>query len=294
PNYLKLKEKLAKELAGYKGELALIYPLSFLPDDYHIFHDIRLNDGTHFFQNDNIILTNKCILLIEVKNLAGTLYYDQKNHQLTRTIANDVQAFDSPVTQVRRHKLQLEKRLSLHNLPSPPIHCLIAHSHPDAIFSSNDPSLDFVIRTYNLPEKITEIVSQFHEPFLTKKQFEQLSSSLLKNHCSHQYDYASRYKVSSTDIQNGVHCSNCGNNPMGRKHGTWQCQECGFRDGKAHIDALKDYFLFFGPPISNGRLRTFLRIGSASTANRILSSLHLEHCGENRGRIYKLKFTNFD
>lgn len=44
--------ELSKRMAGYKGEQALEYHLRFLPKKkYYIYHDLRLADQEHFFQN---------------------------------------------------------------------------------------------------------------------------------------------------------------------------------------------------------------------------------------------------
>ena len=46
-------ESLAKHKAGYKGEQAINYPLSFLSEEkYRILHDIRLFDQNYHFQID--------------------------------------------------------------------------------------------------------------------------------------------------------------------------------------------------------------------------------------------------
>ncbi|MGM0874073.1 MAG: hypothetical protein ACQEWV_04595 [Bacillota bacterium] len=36
-----VEEEFAKRMAGYKGEKSLEYYLSFLDEDFHIFHDLR-------------------------------------------------------------------------------------------------------------------------------------------------------------------------------------------------------------------------------------------------------------
>ena len=56
-------ENLAKFMAGYKGEQAIEYPLSFLSETkYSILHDIRLFDQKHYFQIDALIISS-CFLL---------------------------------------------------------------------------------------------------------------------------------------------------------------------------------------------------------------------------------------
>ncbi|MFC5363621.1 nuclease-related domain-containing protein [Peribacillus frigoritolerans] len=63
---------LKKMEAGYKGECSIDFPLSFLePKSYFIFHDLRLQDQSRFFQLDTLLISKKYALIIEVKNIAG-------------------------------------------------------------------------------------------------------------------------------------------------------------------------------------------------------------------------------
>ncbi|WP_264196046.1 nuclease-related domain-containing protein [Metabacillus niabensis] len=55
-----ITEEVNKRRAGFKGEKAIDYSLSFLDEkDYYIFHDLRLKTKKHFFQLDTLILTKK-------------------------------------------------------------------------------------------------------------------------------------------------------------------------------------------------------------------------------------------
>ncbi|WP_372508755.1 nuclease-related domain-containing protein [Pseudalkalibacillus decolorationis] len=51
-----IDEGCAINKAGYKGELALNFPLKFLPQkDYLILHDLRLQNKTAYFQIDCLL-----------------------------------------------------------------------------------------------------------------------------------------------------------------------------------------------------------------------------------------------
>ncbi|MDQ7861687.1 nuclease-related domain-containing protein [Peribacillus frigoritolerans] len=53
---------------------------------YYIFHDLRLQDQSRFFQLDTLLISKKYALIIEVKNIAGAIYFDPHFNQLIRTI----------------------------------------------------------------------------------------------------------------------------------------------------------------------------------------------------------------
>ncbi|WP_052144744.1 nuclease-related domain-containing protein [Halalkalibacter okhensis] len=82
----KIEEELKKRKAGYRGEQAIDYHLKTQPiDDGLILHDNRLKQGKdHFFQIDTLIVTTRFFMILEIKNITGTLYFDQEFQQLIR------------------------------------------------------------------------------------------------------------------------------------------------------------------------------------------------------------------
>ncbi|WP_157800185.1 nuclease-related domain-containing protein [Sporolactobacillus pectinivorans] len=75
------KDKLGKQLKRYlvscKGEAAVAYQLGFLPEkEFLILHNLRLRNSLHHFQMDCLLLNTYFFLIVEVKNIAGTLHFD--------------------------------------------------------------------------------------------------------------------------------------------------------------------------------------------------------------------------
>jgi hypothetical protein len=80
-----VKSELSRRLAGHKGEQSLLYYLQQLPEkDYFIFHHLRLQLGEFYFQIDYLVLTTKFALILETKNIIGTLFFDSGFGQLIR------------------------------------------------------------------------------------------------------------------------------------------------------------------------------------------------------------------
>ncbi|HEU5141363.1 MAG TPA: nuclease-related domain-containing protein, partial [Bacillales bacterium] len=118
PKRPQIEKQLAKYNAGYRGERSIEYYLSFLPEkQYHIFHDLRLTSGDHFFQLDTLLVSPSFILILEVKNISGTLHFDNTFHQLIRTIEDRKEGFNDPLLQVEHQKTQLANWLSQHKFP---------------------------------------------------------------------------------------------------------------------------------------------------------------------------------
>ena len=176
PNHPKIpliKENLRKGIAGYRGECAIDYPLTFLSNKkYSILHDVRLPDESRFFQMDSILICNEFILILEVKNIAGKLYFDPVFNQLIRTIGTEEKALSDPLTQVKRHEEQFQRWLNYNKLPSIPILSLVVISHPSTIITTSPENRNLnqiVIHRDQLPTKIMQFEKQYHEPLFQKK-----------------------------------------------------------------------------------------------------------------------------
>src|SRR5699024_1454659 len=63
---------------GYEGEQSLEYLLKFLPtEEYYILHNLRIPDPNGYFQIDFLILSLNFGLIVEVKNIYGTVTFDK-------------------------------------------------------------------------------------------------------------------------------------------------------------------------------------------------------------------------
>ncbi|WP_285768317.1 nuclease-related domain-containing protein [Peribacillus sp. SI8-4] len=294
PKMSSILNDLKKREAGYKGECSLDFPLSFLdPKRHFIFHDLRLQDKTRFFQLDTLIVTKKFGLIIEVKNMSGMLFFDAHFNQLIRTKDGVESAFSDPLIQVGRQESQLRNWLLENGFPVLPILSLIVISNPQTIIrtSPDNRNLHFkVIHRDALPAKIKQIENSMKESVLDDKALKKAVRALNKQHIDADFSVLERYTLTVEDLIKGVICANCNDHQLFRRHGRWLCNQCGHSSKDAHIQALQDYFHLLGPTITNRQLRDFLNIPSSSTATRILQSLDLTSRGVNKGRVYNLVF----
>lgn len=289
-----ITEDLKKKNAGYKGERSLDFPLGFLEEkNYNIFHDLRLENESRFFQIDTLLTTRKMYFILEVKNIAGTIYFDPVFKQLIRTKDGKETAFPYPITQLERQELQLKEWLRKNRLPAMPIFSLVVISNPQTIIRTSPENLSLgykVTHRDNLPTKIVQIESSLKGPTITEKELKKVGRLLLKNHIEADFPILERFQISSDDILKGVVCSKCKHIPLIRVHGYWHCPQCNSKSKDAHIQALKDYQLLFGPYITNSKLRDFLQISSITLANRILKSINVSYTGNFKDRVYTLFF----
>ncbi|MGC4376754.1 nuclease-related domain-containing protein [Fictibacillus sp. Mic-4] len=296
PNHSKrieVEQELARRLSGYKGEQSLDYFLSFLPEqEYLILHDIRLTEKTHYFQIDTLILSSSFFLILEAKNLSGTLIFDHMFHQLIRIINGKEEVFPDPVQQVKHQQFQFAKWLKNNQFPLIPLEAFVVMTNPNALIKTspgNTPSPS-VIRTPSLLEKVNIFKEMYQEEKLSKKEIRRLCKLLIKHHTPGNLDVLQQFQINESDLLTGVHCPNCSVLPMERKWGKWNCANCSFSSKDAHLHALNDYYLLFQAMITNQRLRNFLQLSSSTVAKKLLLSLNTPYSGEKRGRSYHLPF----
>ncbi|QNF27103.1 nuclease-related domain-containing protein [Metabacillus elymi] len=285
-------EDLKKRMAGYRGEEAIDYYLSFLEEkDYYIFHDIRLKGKNHYFQIDTLILTRKIAIIIEVKNISGTIYFDPIFKQLIQTKDQTEKAYQYPLIQLERQESQLKEWLVNNNLKEMKITSIVVISNPSTVIrSSPDDQIIHhkVIRKENLPAKIIQLEKSINSPDIEEKELKKISRKLLKKHTNADFSILARFKINESEILNGVICSSCNYLPLIRVKANWHCPKCNRKDKQAHIQAIKEYKLLVKPTISNAEMRYFLNITSPAIANRLLKSMNLRYTGSNKDRVYQL------
>ncbi|WP_078411021.1 nuclease-related domain-containing protein [Priestia abyssalis] len=289
-----IQQELSKREAGYKGESSLDFYLSFLDEkNYFIFHDLRLQDESRFFQIDTLLLSKKFALIIEVKNIAGTLFFDHVFHQLIRMKDGMETAFPDPLIQIQRQESQLKNWFTKHKLLEIPIYSLIVISNAQAVIrtSSDNRKLGCkVIRREMLPSKVNQIEHSLKETLLSEKELKKMLRQLQKQHVEADFPILEQYAIGKNELIKGVICENCRYFPLLRRHGKWICPHCQHVSKDWHLHALTDYSLLIGSAITNAQLRNFLNITSSAGATRILQSMSLSYSGTNKGRVYNLFF----
>ncbi|MDX8363716.1 NERD domain-containing protein [Cytobacillus sp. IB215665] len=294
-----LSEELAKAYAGYRGEKSLDYHFDFLPNDkYFIIHDLRIPDSENrYFQLDTLIISACFILIIEVKNISGTLTFDRTFHQLIRELDGNEEAFPDPFLQTSRQESQLKNLLTKYKYTSIPVLSLIVISKPSTIIKNTshfkETSLK-VIHAASLPTKLNDLASIYKEEILTKSELNKIIQLLVQHHSPAYPGVLQKFQIHSSEIITGAHCPICSTLPLHRQRGAWYCPVCKSNIQNAHIYSLKDFYLLISPIISNKQLREFLQLPSISIASKILVSLNLQHSGNFKKRQYELSLTKLN
>jgi len=294
PNYHAIKKQLARETAGFKGEQAVNYPLRYVSDKHHlILHDIRLPHQNYFFQMDTLILSSQFFLILEIKNMKGTLFFDPEFHQLIQTYEGQKEVYQDPCAQVDLQVYQFEQWLNQYGFIDIPLVSLVISANSKAILKTNPGNsqvAEKVIRGDALPVKFAQIQKSFQQESVTKGDLKKLVNCLLNKHTPQNPLLLSQFNVTKDQLIKGVFCPHCAHVPISRIHGSWFCSKCRLKSVDAHIGALKDYALLIKSEITNREAREFLQLENAATVTKILKSLQLPYFGVNKGRVHSLMF----
>ncbi|MBM7692819.1 ribosomal protein L37AE/L43A [Peribacillus deserti] len=285
-----IRSDLAKWTAGYKGEQAVDYYLDHLPEEkYLILHDLRLPFGKYFFQIDTLLLSPKFILILEIKNIAGTLYFEKSTNQLIRSINQNEEGFRDPITQARRLRSSLHSFMAGLISPNLPIEYLIVVSNASTIlkFQNNHPKLlRRVCHGSSLVDRISTLEESYKTDLIANGTLNQLNTHLINRSQLQTIDVLSLYKIQKTEILTGVQCPSCSHLPLNRKKAKWNCPSCSQDFKGCYQEAVMDYFLLIQSTITNSQLCRFLNLSSRSTGLDILSSLNLLYTGTKKARVY--------
>ncbi|MGD6779419.1 nuclease-related domain-containing protein [Sutcliffiella horikoshii] len=292
PSMPRVKELMAKQIKGYKGETAIDYPLSILPDqDYQILHSVSLQFQNQNFHIDTLLLTKNFIALLEVKNMGGTIHFDRKFNQLTQTYMGNVKYYQCPIIQVSNQERLLKQWLEQFNFPTIPLTSFVVISNPSCMIQvdpGDKTTNQKVIHGHFLPTKIEQQQAISNKQILSAKEIQNLACTITKHLKVKPTLTLKQLNINPSELLSGVQCSNCLAIPMQRTHSFWCCPKCNHKSKDAHIPALKDYCLLFNENISNKEAREFLRIPSTNVMKRILTSMGLQTIGNTRSINYIL------
>lgn len=173
-------------------------------------------------QIDYLIVTQKYILLIEVKNIAGHVKFNLTPSQMIRTLPNKMpQAFDCPFTQLNRNLDGFQKSFKTIQLP---IYTCVVWANSSTTFElSFQPPHPFLTRK-ELPLFIQQLEKLPN--FLSQEDYSKLKDEILVSTKEFkEKSYCSRYQIDEKDLLKGLYCPDC-RTPLQKSMRTWICITC--------------------------------------------------------------------
>lgn len=288
PAEQEIEEKLKILHSGFRGEKNLKYFLSLIPEkNYFIFHNLRLPHGNSHFEIDALLISFKTIIIIDVKNFAGSILIEK--YQLTQEVNDTKKIYPNPLTQANRHRILLRYFFEKNNIPLIPDEYLVCIGSSTTITQIAPGYADAekrVFKAENLLIKIQEIEKLYKKEVLDPKVYSKLKKLLLNQDTPLRIEILNKYGIHKNEIKTGVQCPTCFHIPMTYKGRNWECPVCKSTSKDAHISAINDYFLLIHPSLTNSELRHFLHLPTSRSATYLLSFLNLPHTDTRKGRIY--------
>lgn len=288
-----ISEALRIVQAGVNGEKRLgdIFEKYTFPFEHYIFHDLNLQ-STGKFQIDTLFLSAKGAVILEMKNIAGSIYFPQERKQLERTLDNgQVDVFECPSAQLDRNMMLLGDWFYARQL-SVPIQGAVVFSSPRQKFANDRKDLR-VLFPFEVPSYLREMENVY--PSLNSNILSEVATMLVDAHSEYNpFPICPSYGVSANLVKSGVFCKVCGKVEMRRISRGWGCDLCGYFSNQAHEQAIIDWFMLLGGTLTNSECRKFLHLTDASVARRLLTGMEISSKGANRGRVYWAELRDLD
>ena len=270
------QDQLSLTVAGHYGERIVQKFLQEISVSYALLPNFYTVSSVHAsHEMDCIFICSHFVLVLEVKNITGTIDIDMDTGQLIRTKKDGtIERFVNPVLQINR----LVRFLNT-VLPYVPVVKGIVFSNKQA-YLRNIPKHEPIFHLQRLVPYIEELVERFKDYQLNvAKIYQQLNQLRIPN--------LLHLRISSKDFIRGVFCPSCTERViMHFQHGTFICPRCKLRDKDAHFIALAEYRLLCGETITNQTFREWCGIKNRYASNRLLKAL--PKIGQYKGTVYEI------
>lgn len=252
----------------------------------NIFHDLSLSSDT-YFQIDHLLKTPYYGVILETKNMAGSLEFRDNPPQLIQKREDgQIKYYESPVVQLERNIELFSAWLAERDIELP-LYGAIVLAYPKQHVEI-PPANTKILFPNLIPPFIKSLSQQGKRLDITT--FNRLSGEILRCHQTYiPKPICESYQVPIQDVQPGVRCESCGKIGMNKLPRTWHCPFCKVNNHLAHRGTLVEWFLVVKRTITNRECREFLGV-DIYTANRILNSMNLVSKGTFKDRIYKMDF----
>ncbi|QHJ72374.1 NERD domain-containing protein [Planococcus halotolerans] len=276
--------------AGIRGEDRMQkHFVEFHPqEEFHILWDVSLAMGDWKIQMDGLLLTDRCAIIMDSKNISGKIHFDEQTGEFYRFDDDNVKSvMKDPRIQLNKNIRFLSAWFELKKIKLP-VSGLIIFTPKSCEFIVR-PKSKHLCKVYQMPEYLLQILKAFpleaEPPKLPKikKQIISAHSPYLRT------PLCGKYYIEASEIRRGIQCTECRAYGMKRIKKSWQCPGCGHRDRQAHKFALSEYFSLVDTHITNQAFREWCGVESRSVAKRLLAQFDLENSGEKKAWKYSLR-----
>lgn len=288
------RQFLEKELrgveAGKRGEKRVKQKFNefYSDEEFQVIWNVRLKINNWKVQMDGLLLTERCAIIIESKNISGKIYFDQETEEFYRIDDNGIKTvMDNPVIQLEKHIHFLREWFKLKKIELP-IEGLIVFSSKKCEFMCKPPGW-YICKTYQMNKYLYKILQANPHKTASIKLIKIKKMIGTSQFPYKQIPLCEHYHINIKDLETGVCCTSCSLRTMQRIRKNWNCSNCAHRDASAHNFAINEYFSLIGTSLNSRQFRDFCHVESPYVASRLLAQLELVSSGSAKMRTYAIE-----
>lgn len=282
-----IESALYRKKAGRAGEEAVEQTLSEIvfPEEAHVLRNVSLLIRKGYrIEIDVLILTPAFALILEVKNIAGTLVFNEEKGKTVRTRENgETDEFDCYIHQLDRQINGLTQFLDMRQLFLP-VYGAVVLSNQNTIVKKRPDTYPLIYRK-QLARHFRSL--QTENSMHCAPAVSQLSR-IIGTRVSGQQEQTlcKEMEFNPQIFRRGVLCLGCNQRIHAYQGRGWYCRKCKLPGKEAVRQAVEDHLILIKPDITNKQCREFLMIKHRAQATRILNMLALTRLGDPPGTIY--------
>lgn len=287
PLYTKFSQELQQQEAGDFGEQHIMKQLQKLANTLEIviLHNISLHVPIPI-QLDIVVITPYDVVIIESKNIRGSIQLKLKPRQLIRTLeTGERHIFNHPEIQLEEYVFGLDKFFKRQQVQVD-VTGVIVFPFNNAEIQYDDGQFSVLM--------IRELAHFLRQHVMNKQSQRKIPSKkighlLMRHHRVYQIpSFCTYYNIDPQAIKKGVYCRHCIQNKLVRIKKNWFCAHCKMYDKTAHHQALQDYRMLINDQINTETARHFLELPNRHITKRLLQDYCTQRKGHNNQMLYQL------
>ena len=282
-----ISEEIRKMDAGVRGEETVFQRLRELrlAGEFRVFPDVFLVLDDWKVQIDCLVVTARCFIVLESKNISGRLYFNEELDEFYKEENGTETPISNPYFQLMRH-IRFMKEYLPNTLPQMKVTGAVIMTAKSCRIMQK-PTHYPIYKLESMVERVTQIYNSSGVVSYSVQELEVVEKLLLENRSTFEYPpLCEYYRINTSEIRLGVECPGCGVLGMRRVNTTWRCMACGKNNRYAHKSAVRDYFRIVNRKITNKEFRRFCMIDSKYAASRMLNSMDLIAYGSGPSRYF--------
>ncbi|MBS4201490.1 NERD domain-containing protein [Bacillus sp. FJAT-49732] len=266
---------------GYQGELSFDERVGGISKDWLVLNDLQLESNSTHFQIDSTIISQKSILLLDIKNHEGDYYIEDG-----RWYSINGKEIYNPVPRLERSEFLLRRLLQDHGYTIP-IQAYLVYVNPDFHLYNTTRNLPIIF-----PTQLNRFFHKLHNiPSNINEHHKNLAHKLTSLH-KEESPFTKLPKYHYEELRKGVMCAVCDSFSIEDKRIAIVCKKCGHIENvdSAIIRSAMEYTLLFPQrKITTNDLYDWCKGLKTKRTIRMIISKHFQHIGHAKSSYYVIR-----